>query len=238
MAAVEGDVPLEFFETIKARRSVRHYTDEPVPKEVIERSLDAALIAPNSSNLQTWQFYWVQSPDKKKELVNICLNQSAAKTAQEIIVVVANPKIWKKINPELLRAVKDLNAPKPVQHYYQNIIPFIYGFQWLNPIKWVLKNVLGLFKPMYRFPSSYNQLLNISVKSAALACENFMLSVVDQGYACCPMEGLDEVRMKKMLGLDGDSKIVMAISVGRADPKRGTWGPQIRFNRNWFVHYI
>ena len=45
---------MEFFEVVKARRSVRQYTEEPVPEEVIQKALDAALIAPNSSNLQSW----------------------------------------------------------------------------------------------------------------------------------------------------------------------------------------
>lgn len=209
-----------------------------MPREVIERGLDAALLAPNSSNIQTWEFYWVQDPVKRKELVHICLNQSAARTAKEIIVIVANPRAWKRTNPVLQQRVRDLHAPTSVQKYYRFLIPFIYGFQWLNPFKWIFKTLIGLFKPMYRIPSSYGQLSEISVKSAALACENFMLSIVDQGYASCPMEGFDKVRMKKMLQLPWGSRVVMAISVGRADPKRGTWGPQIRLDRTWFIRHV
>ena len=40
---------------------------EVVPEKDIQKScLDLALLAANSSNLQSWQFYWVKSKEKKK----------------------------------------------------------------------------------------------------------------------------------------------------------------------------
>ena len=90
---------MEFFEAVKTRRSIRKYTSTPVPAEVIQKALDAALIAPNSSNLQTWEFYWVRTSEVKKKLVESCMSQSAARTAQELVVVVANPSLWKKNPP-------------------------------------------------------------------------------------------------------------------------------------------
>jgi nitroreductase len=57
---------MEFFDVIKARRSVRLYTEESVPEEVIQKAIDSALIAPNSSNLQCWEIYWVQNSEKNK----------------------------------------------------------------------------------------------------------------------------------------------------------------------------
>ena len=59
---------MDFFELVNKRRSVRKFKDEKVPKEVITKSLDAALLAPNSSNLQPWEFYWVRTAEKKKKL--------------------------------------------------------------------------------------------------------------------------------------------------------------------------
>ena len=56
----------EFDKVIKSRRSIRVFTNDPIPKEVIEKSLDNSLKAPTSSNLQTWEIYWVKSKDIKK----------------------------------------------------------------------------------------------------------------------------------------------------------------------------
>lgn len=47
---------MDFFEVVQKRRSVRKFTATAVPEAVIEKAIDAALIAPNSSNLQPWEF--------------------------------------------------------------------------------------------------------------------------------------------------------------------------------------
>ena len=56
----------KFFEAIEKRRSIRKYSDKKVPAEVMNKAIDAALLAPNSSNMQTWQFHWVRTEAKKK----------------------------------------------------------------------------------------------------------------------------------------------------------------------------
>lgn len=229
---------MDFFETVKARRSIRKYTPTPVPEAVIQKALDAALLAPNSSNLQTWEFYWVQSPEKKQKLIEACMSQSAARTAQEIIVVVANPSLWKKTNLKMIEFVESIQAPSLVKTYYQKLIPMTYGYRWLAPFKWILYQLIGLLRPMTRRPVTRRDVQEVSIKSAALAAENFMLAITAQGFATCPMEGLDEVRVKKLLQLSCSARVVMAISVGEADPVRGTWGPQVRFDRDWFVKKV
>ena len=73
--------PQQFKKVIETRRSIRLYTDEPVPEDVMRQCLDMALLAPSSFNLQPWEFYWVRSPEKKPRVINACLNQSTPKTA-------------------------------------------------------------------------------------------------------------------------------------------------------------
>ena len=70
--------PEEFTELVKSRRSCRVYTDEPIPEEVMQKCLDLALLAPNSSNLQPWEFYWVKSKEKREKLNHYCLDQATA----------------------------------------------------------------------------------------------------------------------------------------------------------------
>lgn len=41
---------------IEARRSVRKYTDRPVPRELIEQVLRAGTLAPSAGNRQPWKF--------------------------------------------------------------------------------------------------------------------------------------------------------------------------------------
>jgi nitroreductase len=229
---------MDFFEAVRIRRSVRSYTDERVPEEVMERALDAALLAPNSSNMQTWGFYWVRSPREKSLLVQACMSQGAARTAQELLVVVAEPRRWKENRNEMLRILNENQAPKFALDYYSKLIPFTYGFRWLAPLKWLLFSIAGWFRPMVRRPWSGRDIEEVSIKSAALASENFMLAISAQGFSTCPMEGFDEARVRRLLGLTCADRVVMVISVGRENSARGVWGPQIRFPREKFIKRV
>jgi nitroreductase len=48
---------MDIYEAVTSRRAVRGFTDQPVPKEVLERVLSAAAWAPSGSNLQPWHIY-------------------------------------------------------------------------------------------------------------------------------------------------------------------------------------
>lgn len=47
---------MDLLEAIKTRRSIRKYTDKPVPFETLEYVLDAARWSPTGSNAQKWEF--------------------------------------------------------------------------------------------------------------------------------------------------------------------------------------
>lgn len=59
---------IEFYDQIKRRRTVRHFSDQTVPKEVIDNCLLAAGTAPNGANLQPWHFAVVESPEIKAKI--------------------------------------------------------------------------------------------------------------------------------------------------------------------------
>ena len=62
-----------FTQVVESRRSVRRFTDTPIPDEVMADCLRLAMLAPNSSNLQPWEFYVIDSPDKRKRAVKNCM---------------------------------------------------------------------------------------------------------------------------------------------------------------------
>jgi nitroreductase len=57
-----------FYEDLRRRRTVRDFSDRPVPREVIENCLRAAGTAPNGANLQPWHFVAVADPEVKKKI--------------------------------------------------------------------------------------------------------------------------------------------------------------------------
>lgn len=58
----------EVLENIKARRSVRAYTDRQVSEEDLQAILEAATFAPSGMHLETWHFTAIQNADKLSEL--------------------------------------------------------------------------------------------------------------------------------------------------------------------------
>lgn len=47
---------MELFEAIRTRRSIRRFSDKPVAEELLEKALDAAMMAPSAGNGQPWHF--------------------------------------------------------------------------------------------------------------------------------------------------------------------------------------
>ena len=50
---------VDVYKAVTSRRAVRGFTDQPVPREVLERVVSAAAWAPSGSNIQPWNIYVV-----------------------------------------------------------------------------------------------------------------------------------------------------------------------------------
>jgi len=59
---------VDFRLEMQRRRTVRQFSDRPVPREVIEECLLTAGSAPNGANLQPWHFVVVSDPQVKREI--------------------------------------------------------------------------------------------------------------------------------------------------------------------------
>ncbi len=58
----------EFYADIDRRRTVRDFSDKPVPRDIIETALKAANTAPSGANLQPWHFVVVSGAETKKKI--------------------------------------------------------------------------------------------------------------------------------------------------------------------------
>jgi len=57
-----------FLETLRKRRTVREFSSDPVPDEVIDLAIEAAASAPSGANQQPWKFVVVRDLDVKREI--------------------------------------------------------------------------------------------------------------------------------------------------------------------------
>ena len=73
---------------MQKRRTVRDFSDRPVPRELIEYCLSAAGTAPSGANLQPWHFVAISDADVKREI------RIAAEAEEKEFYEHRAPKAW------------------------------------------------------------------------------------------------------------------------------------------------
>jgi len=78
---------MDYTELIRSRESIRNYDpDRPLPKEILERILNAGRMAPSACNYQPWKFLVVSS-SPVLERVRASYNREWFKDAPHILVI-------------------------------------------------------------------------------------------------------------------------------------------------------
>ena len=236
-----------FEEIVNNRRSNRKFSsDVEVPDEVIKKALELAILAPNSSNMQLWEFHWIKDKSLQEKFHAICLNQSAAKTAKHLVAFVGRRDLWKSHAAWNLNLVKqtigDRDPTKREKRgldYYGILMPLVYRRDWLGIstlIRRAICFIKGFSNPFMRINGNRDQ--NVIVqKSCALAAQNFMLAIGAQGFDTCPMEGFDPILARKALGLPKGAELNMIVAIGKGTSE-GIHGERKRlpFDETVFVH--
>jgi iodotyrosine deiodinase len=120
----------EFLEEMRSRRSVRHFSTEPVPREALRNCIETAAQAPSGANKQPWTFVLVTDPDTRTKI-----KEAAEKEERELYGGRA-PESWLRdlealgtdehkpfleIAPALIVVFAQKHGDTPdEQHYYVN----------------------------------------------------------------------------------------------------------------------
>ncbi len=230
-------------EIIKYRRSVRNYKPISIDTEKVRHCIELATLAPNSSNMQLWEFYHITNPEHLKILSEACLNQESATTAQQMVVFVTRQDLYRRRAKKMLELETEntlKNSPKEKQEkriktwkmYYGKIMPLLYSrfFGILGMFRKLMVGLIGIFRPII-YQVSENDMRVVVHKTCALAAQTFMLAMADEMYDTCPMEGFDSIKVKRILKLPYGAEINMVISCGIRDEK-GVWGDRMRIPFN------
>ena len=78
----------QFYEAMRRRRTIRDYSDRPVPRKVIEYCIRAAGTAPSGANLQPWHFVAVSDAAIKRQI------RVAAEKEEKEFYEHRAPKAW------------------------------------------------------------------------------------------------------------------------------------------------
>ena len=93
-----------FHEEIRRRRTVRDFSDEPIPTGLIEECIAAAATAPSGANMQPWHFVVIRDPAIKRRI------REAALPAPMARITVAEPVTISPPAQTPLREVRPLSS--------------------------------------------------------------------------------------------------------------------------------
>jgi nitroreductase len=97
-----GGVDNETIRTIMQRKSVRAFTDEPIPAAYMEAMLKAAMAAPTGSNIQPWYFVVLTDKSKYEHVFENNFNMRIFNSAAAVVVFCADTTVTRppRDNPD------------------------------------------------------------------------------------------------------------------------------------------
>lgn len=130
MNPLEGE--MDFFEVVKARRSVRSFTEDPVKEEDILKIIDAARRAPSAENEQPWHFIVLRDREFKKqarEMVMAMMDALLAQVEEERRGRIERMRYFARHFGEAPVAIAVLTKPWPQDRPLAQRPPFDPGLQ-------------------------------------------------------------------------------------------------------------
>ena len=119
-------------ELFRNRRSVRSFTDEGVPDQVIAEALEAGNLAPSAGNLQARDFVVVRGIERKRQLADAAHSQMFVADAPVILACCANLDRIASYGPR----GRELYCLQDVAAAVENILLYLssvgYGACWVG----------------------------------------------------------------------------------------------------------
>ena len=207
-------------EAVKRRRAVRHFKPDPLPPGLLEELLDLANRAPSGFNLQPWHFVVVTDPSRRAALREAALGQAQVGEAPATVIFVADPDSWRLHLEEVLTMGKAEGAVSPqYERQVRRTVPPAFALGPLGLLglaRALFLPLRRLFTPTPTLPVTRSGLRGYAVKQTMLAAQTFMLAAAAHDLDTCPMEGFDEVRVKRLLAIPRRMAVPVMVTVGYA----------------------
>lgn len=82
----------KFQEILEFRYACKRFSDKEVTREDVDMILNAGIMAPSSCGIEQFRFVAMESEEAMTNIVDICMKQGTARTANKAIVVLAGKK--------------------------------------------------------------------------------------------------------------------------------------------------
>ncbi|MEU2258180.1 nitroreductase family protein [Nocardia xishanensis] len=187
-------------DAIRTRRTVRHYLPDPVPAAHLDTLLDLAMQAPSSWNLQDRSVVVVSDTAGLEGLAWATGGQPQPQEAPVVLVFVAEPHAWRADRSDVYEQARRNGA-------------------------WSDEFITGFAAASVEFQQGLAERgleREYAVKDAMIAATYVMLAATEFGLATSPMNGWDEQKVKKTIGIEdrADLAIALLVSVGYAAEER------------------
>jgi F420 biosynthesis protein FbiB-like protein len=186
---------LPFAELVRGRRSVRSYRSDPVPRELVERALDAARWAPSPHGRMPWRFVVLTRPEAKARLADAMGEEWFRQLALD------------GDSPEVV-ARRLARSHERVRTTPVCVIPCLY-----------LEDL-----DFYPDPSRQDAERTMAVQSLGAAAQNLLLAAydlgLDAGWLCAPLFCPDTVRAALDLPPTLHPQAILTLGYAAQEPKR------------------
>ncbi|GAB4587251.1 nitroreductase family protein [Nocardia sp. IFM 10818] len=187
-------------DAIRTRRTVRHYRPDPVAAADIDALMELAMEAPSSWNLQDRSIVVVTDPAVREGLAWATGGQPQPQEAPVMLVFVAESQAWQEDRADVYERAHRAGA------WSEEFVSFFSAA--------ATEFQQGL--------AERGLLREYAVKDAMIAAAYVMLAATERGLATSPMNGWDEEKVKKVIGIEDrpDLAIALLMSVGHPAEQR------------------
>jgi nitroreductase len=195
-------------QVVRARRSIRRFTNRPVSKQLLIEILDIAGSAPSNSNMQPWRVYLVGGAAKDK------LAQALSEAHQKSLA---------DYQPE--RPMYAANLPAPYSDRLQLFGREFYGAFGIDRAdmeargQQTARNLIFFDAPIAAFFTVDRRLEAGSWFDCGLLAQTFMLAAKARGLDTCPQIFLTKYHsvVRRHLPIDDSQIMACGMSIGYAD---------------------
>ena len=186
-------------DSIRARRSIKSFKNDPIPEGVLLELLSLMQDSPSSWNFQPTRVVMIRSMAQKEALAAAAWGQKQILEAPVTFVFAVSIRGWEKNMDEVLKTGVASGAwPQKFADWIREIAP---GFQ----------KGLGDKEREY------------AIKDAMIMATTLAIAAESKGYSNCYINGWDEVKVRQIIGAQEDKNIAIAlvlpIGVPAAQPK-------------------
>ena len=169
-----------------SRRSVRKYTDAPLPESQVDELLALAGRAPSAFNVQPWRFIVVRDETLKHELQGAAYNQSQVGNAPAVIVMYSDME-------DAVANIEDVVSPALAPDHAAETAA-------------MLRRTFGAMTPSDRAAWGNAQ--------ANIALGYLLLLAESAGIGTSPMLGFQPDKVRALLGIPDHAIVTALIALG------------------------